>query len=95
MQIQVCDRGQGFGAVDPERIFEPFFTTKDTGLGMGLSISRAIAHAHGGRLTPSGQAIDARKRPTAASNSTGRSTFAAWPAPASTTFVACGILPAM
>jgi PAS domain S-box-containing protein len=51
VQIEVHDRGHGFGEIDPERIFEPFFTTKDTGLGMGLSISRSIARAHAGRLT--------------------------------------------
>lgn len=51
IRIVVRDRGKGLGDVDPERICEPFFTTKTTGLGMGLSISRSIARAHGGRLT--------------------------------------------
>jgi two-component system, LuxR family, sensor kinase FixL len=46
----VRDRGKGLGWDKLEKIFQPFYTTKREGLGMGLSISRSIIKAHGGRL---------------------------------------------
>jgi hypothetical protein len=33
-----------------ERLFEPFVTTKAEGMGLGLSMSRTIISAHGGRM---------------------------------------------
>jgi C4-dicarboxylate-specific signal transduction histidine kinase len=49
-EVAVTDTGPGFSGTVADRIFEPFFTTKPKGLGMGLSISRSIVEAHGGRL---------------------------------------------
>ncbi|MGB7845983.1 MAG: MHYT domain-containing protein [Candidatus Acidiferrum sp.] len=47
--ISVEDTGLGLGE-DEDLIFHPFYTTKPEGIGMGLSISRSIIEAHGGRL---------------------------------------------
>ena len=49
VEIAVKDSGIGLGQTEA-KIFEPFFTTKKSGLGMGLSISKSIAEAHGGQL---------------------------------------------
>jgi PAS domain S-box-containing protein len=49
--VQVDVRDSGGGVPDPPAdVFKPFFSTKPNGLGMGLSISRSIIEAHGGRL---------------------------------------------
>lgn len=50
VRVAIADTGDGIPPELGERIFAPFFTTKISGLGMGLSISRTIIEAHGGRL---------------------------------------------
>jgi len=48
--VSVCDAGTGVTPEDLQRIFEAFFTRKTGGMGLGLSISRSIVEAHGGRI---------------------------------------------
>jgi C4-dicarboxylate-specific signal transduction histidine kinase len=48
--ISVTDSGTGLAADAGEKIFNSMFTTKSEGMGMGLSISRSIIAAHGGRI---------------------------------------------
>lgn len=48
--IKVADTGAGIAPDQRENLFAPFSTTKDDGLGVGLSICRAIVEAHGGRI---------------------------------------------
>lgn len=50
--IAIQDTGSGLEAQNLEHLFEAFYTTKAEGMGMGLSISRTIIEAHGGRLWP-------------------------------------------
>jgi signal transduction histidine kinase len=48
--VSVADTGAGISSDHSDRIFNPLFTTKSGGMGMGLSICRAIIEAHDGQL---------------------------------------------
>jgi two-component system nitrogen regulation sensor histidine kinase NtrY len=48
--ITIADNGCGVAAGSIDQIFVPFFSTKPGGSGIGLSLSRQIALAHGGRI---------------------------------------------
>jgi signal transduction histidine kinase len=59
--LKILDTGCGLPPADGPNIFEPFVSTKETGIGLGLSISKRIVEDHGGTLTaknrPEGGAV--------------------------------------
>ena len=58
--LEVTDNGPGIQAEQKDKIFEPFFTTRRNGLGMGLSIARTIAEAHGAAVCVDSDAVTGR-----------------------------------
>jgi signal transduction histidine kinase len=48
--LRVLDSGPGLDERVLARLFEPFVTGKPDGIGLGLSVARQIAHAHGGAI---------------------------------------------
>jgi two-component system, LuxR family, sensor kinase FixL len=73
IEVAVSDTGPGFHDDVKANLFQTFFTTKETGMGVGLSISRSIIEAHGGRMwaedNPSGGATFRFTLPAASNES--------------------------
>jgi two-component system nitrogen regulation sensor histidine kinase NtrY len=51
--VQVEDRGAGMSEDVLQQALLPFYSTKAAGTGLGLTVSREIVEAHGGRLNVS------------------------------------------
>jgi signal transduction histidine kinase len=55
--VTVCDEGPGLSPAEIERVFEPFYRAERSrsretgGIGLGLSVARSVARAHGGDVT--------------------------------------------
>lgn len=62
IEVSVSDAGHGVAPEALASLFDPFFTTKREGMGLGLSISRTIVLAHGGRIWAESQAVGATFR---------------------------------
>jgi two-component system sensor histidine kinase HydH len=50
VKIQIIDTGSGIPPSDLDKIFFPFFTTKPEGNGIGLTVSKEVVEAHGGKI---------------------------------------------
>ncbi|CAG5068477.1 Adaptive-response sensory-kinase SasA [Dyadobacter sp. CECT 9623] len=50
VQVIFTDNGSGISEEHIEKIFEPYFTGKNNGMGIGLSTTMSIIHAHHGRI---------------------------------------------
>ncbi len=48
--VTVSDLGHGIRSSDLQKVFNSFYSTKHSGMGLGLSIARAIVESHGGRI---------------------------------------------
>lgn len=50
LRFEFQDSGHGIAADPIEQIFEPYFSTKETGIGLGLPITKKLIEDHGGEI---------------------------------------------
>jgi len=50
LEIKFADTGSGIAPEAMEQIFEPYYSTKDTGIGLGLPLTKKIIEEHGGQI---------------------------------------------
>jgi two-component system sensor histidine kinase AtoS len=51
VEMRVVDNGRGMSPQEHQRALEPFYTTRPEGTGLGLTVVKRIADAHGAELT--------------------------------------------
>jgi signal transduction histidine kinase len=51
LHIEFADTGVGIAPENLANIFEPYYSTKDTGIGLGLPLTKKIIEEHGGQIT--------------------------------------------
>jgi signal transduction histidine kinase len=55
IRFEVSDTGQGIAPEALGQIFEPYFSTKETGIGLGLALTRKLIEDHGGQIMVSSE----------------------------------------
>lgn len=50
LEIKFADTGVGIMPEDLAQIFEPYYSTKETGIGLGLPLTKKIIEEHGGKI---------------------------------------------
>ncbi|HEV2664883.1 MAG TPA: ATP-binding protein, partial [Blastocatellia bacterium] len=55
IRLEVADSGPGIAPEALGQIFEPYFSTKETGIGLGLALTRKLIEDHGGQIMVSSE----------------------------------------
>lgn len=55
VQITVSDTGVGIPPEQLDKIFEPYYSTKETGIGLGLAVTKKLVQDHGGTISVNSQ----------------------------------------